>query len=70
MTLATQGIQLRTVDIVHAQSQPQPQPLPASTSRWPCLAPALASGLLLWMCFFPLGSSFGLSRFTFQFGIP
>src|SRR6266496_1899922 len=55
MTLATQGIQLRTVDIVHAQSQLQPQPLPASASRWPCLAPALASGVLLWMCFFPLG---------------
>lgn len=55
MTLATEGIQLRTVDIVHSQTQPKPQLQSPNVSRWACLAPALASGLLLWMCYFPLG---------------
>ncbi len=54
MTLATQGVQLRKVDIIHAATQIMPQSAAAKPSIWPCLAPALASGVLLWMCYFPL----------------
>jgi apolipoprotein N-acyltransferase len=54
MTLATQGIGQGKVDILHAESRTMPQSVPAKTSVWPCLAPALLSGVLLWMCFFPL----------------
>src|SRR5262245_29713713 len=54
MTVATQGPQVRKVDIIHASAQVMPQTAAARPALLFCLAPALASSLLLWMSFFPL----------------
>jgi apolipoprotein N-acyltransferase len=54
MTVATQGPQVRKVDIIHASAQVMPQSAAARPALLFCLAPALASSLLLWMSFFPL----------------
>ncbi len=58
MTTATQGPELKKVDIIQAAPQAAtnlaPQGQVPKGSIWLCLVPALATGLLLWMCFFPL----------------
>jgi len=42
------------VDILHTSRIPLPQPTPVKTPLRFSLAPALATGALLWMCYFPL----------------
>ncbi len=54
MTVATHGLEARKVDVILAKSRLMSQPAAAQPSLWFTLAPALASGLLLWMCYFPL----------------
>ena len=54
MALTTEGVQLRKVDIIHTSAQTMPQSVLPKASLATCLAPAVASGVLLWMCFFPL----------------
>jgi len=54
MTTVQQNLQPRTVDILHTSRIPLPQPTPVKTPLRFSLAPALATGALLWMCYFPL----------------
>lgn len=54
MSTTAHDVQPRKVDIIHATSQPMSLPAPIKPSVWLCLGPALASSLLLWMCFFPV----------------
>lgn len=54
MTTATQDAKAGRIDIIHALAQTMPPTMPVKQSLWPCLAPALVSAGLLWMCFFPL----------------
>lgn len=54
MATTTQGVQVRKVDIIHASAQVMRQISAARPALALCLAPALASSVLLWMCYFPL----------------
>ncbi|MCS7047529.1 MAG: hypothetical protein NZO58_14325, partial [Gemmataceae bacterium] len=54
MTMAGQAIQPAKVDIVQTTPVPLPQASAPRTGFWSVAAPALLSGLLCWMCYFPL----------------